>query len=278
MSAGDARSPMAEWLGYDAQILGQLSASARAQLDTLSQMWLVSCVLLGFPTGLLVWLVEKSAFLAALAGLGTFVLVLNLLRLLSAGSGTAPELALRRDYAPSLTPTMMVLGLALILSQPTQLLDANDQVRASVAAHRQHLIEAHRTALAQGGRTLERSGTAKDAFTRQMQACEFVVLRLKLLWDTPQRAILWTLVYVGLVMLPAALARTSWLEATRAYERVRYRTSSERLRRICERADRVVQASLQRYPSYRPPWPFAAAPPLHIQEAGAPQPSRGSRS
>jgi hypothetical protein len=230
-------------------------------LDALSQAWLVSCTLLGFPLGLAVWLVEHSLLLSFAVTLGVFALVLNLLRLLNAGSGTAPELALTKGYRPSLTPMIMLLGLALLMSQPAQLLHVSDSARQAVAVHRQQLLLSHRSALSELGQDGE------DAFSKEIQECEFVVLRMQRLWDKPQLALLWTLLYVGIAMLPVALARTSYLKAVRAYERVRYRTLGRALRRLDAQAGVAVQAALVRYPSYRRPWPFAPERPLSVHDA-----------
>jgi hypothetical protein len=233
----------AELLGYDRALLGAIPASLCRDLDSLSQAWLVSCVLLGFPMGLALWLVEHSLILAFLAAFGTALLVLNLLRLLTAGSGTAPELPLKRGYRPSLTPMAMLFGLALIMSQPAQLLHASDEVRQQVAEHRQELLASHSAALAEVGRGGE------DHFVKDIEACEFVVLRLSLLWNSPQKALLWTLLYVALALLPAALARTSYLKASRAYERARYRKAKGEIGAIEEKTRQAVAAALQSYPT-----------------------------
>lgn len=260
MNANGSTTPRgaADLLGYEPALLQQLPRALRDDLDSLSQVWLVSCVLLGFPMGLAVWLVEHSLILAVFVSLGTAFLVLNLLRLLSSGSGTAPELPLEKGYRPALAPMMMLFGLSIIMSQPAQLLHASDSARKAVAEHREQLLESHRKALSEIG------GDEKDSFTTEIQECEFVVLRLGILWDTPQKALLWTLVYVGLAMLPAALVRTSYLEAARAYERARYRAAHERLLIMEARTEAAVAAALKTYPSYRPPWPFPPEAPLTV--------------
>lgn len=261
----------ADILGYDPELLSAIKKPLRADLDSLSQAWLMSCMLLGVPMGLAVWLVEHSLLLSFFAAFGTSVLVLNLLRLLTAGSGTAPELPLLRGYRPSLTPMVMLLGLSVIMSQPAQLLHASEDVRAVIAEHREKLLVSHRKALAEVG------GLSEDHFTKEIESCEFVVLRLSLLWNSPQKALLWTLVYVGLAMLPAALARTSYLKASRAYERVRYRKAKAEIISIEGATARAVQEALESYPTYRAPWPFAPEAPLTLASR-APRSARGTPS
>lgn len=261
----------AEILGYDRVLLAAIPSPLRRDLDSLSQAWLLSCVLFGFPVGLALWLVEHSLFLAFLASFVTSALVLNLLRLLTSGSGTAPDLPLETGYRPSLTPTVMLFGLALILSQPAQLLHAGDDVRRQIAEHREQLVLSHRAALAEVGRTGE------DHFTIEIEDCEFVVLRLSLLWDSPQKALLFTLLYVGLTMLPAALARTSYLKASRAYERARYRKSRAEIGALENETRQAVRSALASYPSYRTPWPFPPEAPLTIAPR-APTKTRGASS
>ncbi len=260
------RRGAAELLGYDPALLARVPQPLRRDLDSLSQAWLVSCGVLGLPMGLSVWLVEHSLFLAALVCLGTALLVLNLLRLLSAGSGTAPELPLERGYRPSLTPMMLLLGLSLVMSQPAQLLHESPSVHEAVAEHRAQLLESHHQSLTAVG------GASEDTFTKEIEECEFVVLRLGLLWNTPQKALLWTLVYVGLAMLPAALARTSYLKAARAYERVRYRDSGKRIQRMDAATVAAVAAALRSYPTYRAPWPLPPEAPLCASSPGGPTP------
>jgi hypothetical protein len=250
------RPGIADLLGYDSELLATLPSPLRADLDSLSHAWLVSCVLLGFPMGLALWLVEHSLVLSFLAAFGTSALVLNLLRLLTAGSGTAPDLPLLAGYRPSLTPQVMLVGLALIMSQPAQLLHASDEVRQAVANHRAELLSSHRAALS------DVPEGSEDRFTKEIEACEFVVLRLSLLWKTPQTALLWTLLYVGLVLLPAALARTTYLKASRAYERARYRNAKGVILSMDNATTDAVAQALKAYPTYRPPWPFAPEPPL----------------
>lgn len=261
----------AEILGYDKALLAAIPPPLRRDLDSLSQAWLVSCALFGFPVGLALWLVEHSLILAFFASFVTSLLVLNLLRLLTSGSGTAPDLPLKTGYRPSLTPMVLLFGLALILSQPAQLLHASDDVRRQVAEHREELIVSHRAAL------LEVGESGEDHFTKEIETCEFVVLRLSLLWDPPQKALLFTLLYVGLTMLPAALARTSYLKASRAYERVRYRKSRAEIGDLEEETRRAVQRAIESYPTYRPPWPFPPEAPLSLTQKASTQ-GRGASS
>ncbi len=256
-----ASPPTAQLLGYDPELLKSLPRRYRERLDSLASLWLVSCVLLGLPMGLATWLVEHSLFLAFVVSLSTSTLVLNLLRLIHSGSGTAPELPLRKGYRPSLTPMFLLLGLALVMSQPAQLLHASESVRNAVAEHRAELLASHKQALSELG------GTGEDTFTQEIEECEFVVLRLSLIWNTPISALLFTILYVGLAMLPAAMGRSSYLKALRAYERVRYRAATRRIAQLEALTRRDVAAALQAFPTYRPPWPFAPAAPLTLADA-----------
>ena len=267
------RKSFAETLGYDPELLAGLSREHRRGLDGLSQAWLVSAGLLAYPVGLSVWLVEHSMLLSGLASLAAFLLVRNLLRLIVACTGTAPEQMLGRDYRPSLLPVAILLGLAALLSQPAQLLFLSDEAGRAVEAHRETLLRAHTQARADligGGLEVP----ALDHFSSRLRECEFVVLRLGLLWKTPESTTLWTAFYLLLVTGPALLARTVWLEAVTGYERARHGASRRLIRALGARADAEVDRALGQFPTYRRLVPLPRLAPLSGQLPIPAQPAR----
>lgn len=257
----DSAKPLSTVLGYDPNLLAELSPEHQRSLDGLTQAWLVACVVMAFPMGVAMWLVEHSLPLAVFVSAGTYVLIVNLLRLVTAGSGTAPEHRLRREYRPSILPTVLLMGLATIMSQPAQLLHTPEAVRAQVESHRAALIQSHLEA--QAALSIEQDQALHDdAFLRQLERCEFVVLRLKLLWTSPETTVLWTLLFVGAALFPAALARVVWLPAVMAYERARYRRERRAVRRSSRRTARAIERELSRFPTHRKPWPLPPSAPL----------------
>ncbi len=242
-------------LGYDPSLLVRLREKHRRSLDALCQAWIFSCVLLGFPVGLTLWLIEHSLLLACGGAGAASFLVLNLLRLVHSGSGTAPEHPFRRSYRPSYWPPLLIGSLALMMSQPAQLLHAPPRVEQAVESHRANLIAAHLAAQEQI-KDIEPGGTRRDVFLEELKSCEFVVLRLKLLWGAPEGAVMWTLLFVGLVLSPAAWGRVVLADSVLAYERVRHRRAVFQMRASYEETERAIVEQLSSYSSYRQPWPF----------------------
>lgn len=232
-------------VGYEPALLAQLRADHRQQLAAVGQAWAVSCLLLGLPMAVAVYKTEHHTVLAGLAGLATALLALNALRLVIAGSGVAPHLPLPRNYRPSATTGFLIGALALMMSQPIQLMLASPAADAAVEAHRAELVEAHRA--------LQRSMDLPidDGFAAQTADCEFVVLRLALLWSSPTRNILYSGLYTLLVLFPFLLMRTWYLPAVQAYEAKRHRravltvAAAERLTRA------RVEVALGQFASYR---------------------------
>lgn len=244
-------------LGYDEDLLANLAPQESEQLTTLSHAWLSSAALLGFPLGIAVWKVEHSTVLALGAALGTSVLVINLLRMLVAGGGTPLNKPVPGSYLPSAWPGVLVGALALLLSQPAQLLLHTGEADRAVAAHRQELLRSHAELTASAELTadaeLVASGeqTKPDVFAARLAQCDFVVLRLKLLWSHPPRALLCSALYVLLVLAPFFLGRTSCLRGVQAYERERlYRAAALALQAELA-TTQAARETLAKWPSYR---------------------------
>jgi hypothetical protein len=169
-------------------------------------------------------------------------------------------------------PAILLVGLAVIMSQPAQLLRTPPEVNAQVESHRAALIRSHRAAQ-ESLAAMSDSGSTEDAFLRQLRECEFVVLRLKLLWSFPETTVLWTLAFVAAGLFPAALGRVLWLPALLSYERARYRRQRHEVRRSNRRTERAIRGVLARYPTYRPPWPLPLSAPLVPSEQRSLEPS-----
>jgi len=267
-------APLAALLGYDPALLRELSSAEGRDLDSLSQAWLLSCLVLALPAGIAAWLIEHSILLAVVAMAATFLLVLNLLRLVHAGSGTAPELRLKKDFRPSPLPVALLFGLSLIMSQPAQLLHTPDNVREAVEQHRTALIAAHLKVQEAVQETTGADPQSEDVFLRGLQRCQFVVLRLRLLWSSPESTVLWTTLFIGVVLVPAALSRVFWSQALAAYEQARYLRAARMVHTLTRQGNADVERALQHYPTHRPPWPFALASPL--KQADVQNPGRQS--
>jgi hypothetical protein len=102
-------------------------------------------VLLAVPVGYAVWLIEHSLVLAVLLGAGMLFVVLNMLRLSSAGGGVAPGKPLSdvQTYRPALGTTVVIGMLALMFAQPAQLPLWRTELEPIVSEQREHLVAAH---------------------------------------------------------------------------------------------------------------------------------------
>lgn len=237
---------LAALVGYDVGVLTELPAPAQRHLERVAEAWMLSCALLASPLAYATWLIEHSLWLSLAVGLGSFFVVLNMLRLAAAGGGAAahfPEQRIRR-YRPALGTSLVLGMLALLCAQPAQLPLWSTELEAPVRAQRALLIEQHE-------RALDELGLAKDAhYQRQIERCEFLVLRLQHMWRSPTRALQLTALYVLLVLLPLLWARYVALSALRAYELLRWRQNRASIVREARAVDRSVRASLAQWPTY----------------------------
>ena len=252
-------------VGYERTLLARLPDWAQRQIARVAEAWLLSCLLLASPLAYALWLIEHRLWLALGMGAFTFIMVLNLVRLSSAGGGAATHLSEEdvRAYRPALGPGAVIALLALVCAQPAQLPLWKGQLEQAVAAERALLITQHEQALASLGLH------DRDGYRDQLARCDFLVLRLKEMWRAPTRALQFTGLYLVLVLLPVLWARVVARTALREYALERWR----RDRRAIVRADRATQreadAILARYPGFEPrPSPFAD-PPFNTRVAGA---------
>lgn len=270
-------------LGYDPLLLRRLATAHQRQLGRVAEAWLLSCVLLASPLGYAAWLVEHSVWLSALASLGTFLLVLNMLRLITAGAGAAPHFSRAElaSYRPTLASTVLVGMLALLFAQPAQLPLWSQSLAQPIAEHRQIMIEEHqrsRAALsveahpstlasprARFDPPRERELAGQDHYGSELSRCEFLVLRLTWIWRQPGRALRLTGVYLLLVLLPALGARMFALDSLRAYELLRWQQSRRTVVREAHANTRQVESLLSSFESYTRGKPHWADPPFNTQ-------------
>jgi hypothetical protein len=244
-------------VGYDATLLARLSESSQRHIARVAEAWLLSCALLASPVAYAAWLIEHALWLALLLGAFTFAMVLNLVRLTSAGGGAATHAseARVRRYRPALGASVVIGLLALLFAQPAQLPLWKAQLDGPVAAQRELLGRQHEQALSALGMA------ADDDYRRTLSRCDFLVLRLKHMWRAPTRALQLTGLYAIAVLLPAVWARIVALAALREYALLRWRRDRRAIVRAHRAATRAVQAELARYPSYAAkPALFADAP------------------
>jgi hypothetical protein len=268
-------------VGYERALLARLPDWAQHQIARVAEAWLLSCLLLASPLAYALWLIEHQPWLAATMGVFAFVMVLNLVRLSSAGGGAATHLSEAEvsAYRPALGSGAVIALLALVCAQPAQLPLWKGQLEQAVDAQRSALVAQHERALAElsaGATTPEGAGATtpegaerNDGYREQLARCDFLVLRLKAMWRAPTRTLQLTGLYVVLVLVPVLWARVVARAALREYALERWR----RDRRAIVRADRAAQreaaALLAHFPGYEPqPSPFAD-PPFNTRVAGA---------
>src|SRR3954452_14119899 len=95
--------------GYDHELLAQLRPAGRAAIQVLAEAWLGSSAVLAASVGYALWLVEGSLWLSLGASLGMWMVVVNLLRVVVAGGGAAPQLDTSElaEYRPALGPAFV---------------------------------------------------------------------------------------------------------------------------------------------------------------------------
>jgi hypothetical protein len=181
-----------------------------------------------------------------LSAIAMLLVVVNLLRLVVAGSGAAPQLPFEqvREYRPALGPTIVLSMLAVLLAQPGQLPLWRDQLAAPLAAHREALL-AQQQALAQ-----ELGQEPQPAFRAELAQSDFLAWRVREIWKAPQRAFVISALYWLLVLLPTLAGRFVALSALREYEEARWHAVRARVTLEGQRAARQLQESLAPYPSY----------------------------
>jgi len=239
------RFPLLTAFGYDPGLLAGLSHAERQRLATVAAGFVLSLLLVAWPVGYTLWLVEHSLALAFGVGSAAFLLTLNLLRVVTAGGGVrvgAPRSALR-EHRPGLAPATFLLVLAALFAQPAQLPLRAGELDPQVDAYREALIVAHAKRAALHAVSVER-------YRAELSGCEFVIKRLSLLWQEPNRALRFTLFYCLLVVLPSLFQAFVALDAVRAYEVLRQRSSRARLDADRARTERAIGDALGRFPAY----------------------------
>jgi hypothetical protein len=252
---------IASWLGYDATLIAGLGASQRDAIDWVAAGFLLGCGLVSAPPAYAVWLSAHSLPAAAGVGCVCFGLVLAIVRLRVASGGLVPARELR--HQGSYSGPVLVLGLAAALAaQPAQLWLGRADVAQQVRGQRQALgtrFSAHYHARAPS----EEAG-ARAAYWARVSQCEFMALRLQAIWSEPGRAVRYTLLYMGLVLIPGLVARLFAGSALRRYELRRAQAASASAARDARWMRQQVQSLLAKYPTYRPAldWPGAGHDPL----------------
>ena len=266
----------ASLLGYDASILRRLRPGDRDAIAWMAAAWLLSCALLSTPLVYMVWLVGHHAGVAVGTGVFSYGLLLALLRLLAAGGGSGvphgPQQAARPAVTtrPAAGPTVMMGTLALLFAQPAQLPLLRDVFAPHVAQQRRALLERHlatRAALPE----LATGQPAEASYLRRLNECEFAAWQLQAVWDDPVRAIRYTLLFCGLILVPSMLARTSASSALRRYQQLHTREQAETIVRDAKQSQIALAAQLSRYATYRPDRGTGCSDPFELR---APEPLR----
>jgi hypothetical protein len=240
-------------LGYDIALVRRLPGLQRDALAWLCSGWLLSAALAGAPLGHLAWLVTHAAGFALCVSLAVSGLVVIVMRLHTAGGGPGHGRTLGR-YAPSGGPVPLMFALGLIFAQPAQLPLLRAELAAPVVAHRRALLAQHERAVAA-------SHSRSDArrYREMLARCEFAALRLQHVWLDPGRALRYTLLYLALLLWPAAWARSGARAALRGYAVLREAQRSARVASHTAQADAAVSAELARFGAAKLP-PIATAP------------------
>ena len=75
------------FIGYDPDVVAELSAEERHSLRASCLVWLVAFVTLGAAAAYAAWILTRAPWAAAVAGVGVAWLSHNLVRVVTAGGG-----------------------------------------------------------------------------------------------------------------------------------------------------------------------------------------------
>lgn len=218
-------------VGYDPSLIARLNPGHQRKLERLCRWILVPSICMGLSASLFIWLVERTPLVSLGLGLFVALVVHNMLRLLIAGGGAAPQLSETqvKAWAPTLPPLLILGGLAACFAQPLQLALYAKALDPGVEEYRQELVQRH-----YGG------ATANEEYRRRLETCYFATRRLALLWRVPEGPLAFTLLFCALCTSPLLLGHTRYLPSLRAYELVRW----QRTRQQLLAAERFTQAQL----------------------------------
>ena len=233
---------LASLLGYDPRLLLRLPMQERAALDWFSASVMFACVISCLPLGYAVWLATHQIVLTGVLTLASGALFWALVRL-SVAAG--PYLMLAGKLSAR-GPWLLLAVTATLGAQPAQLLLARAEQAPLVAAHRSMLVARHAALSGCDART------PCDRYHERIAACDFVALRLQVLWSRPGEAMRATLLYVCIVLLPGLIIRLLATRSLRRYERLRLVQARKIVRDAAASARTARARALTAYPSYAP--------------------------
>lgn len=250
-------------LGYDPRLVQSLTPGAQRQIRRIAEGLMFSALLLSSPAAYAAFLVEHSLFLSVTLGCALWLTFLNMLRLVTAGGGAAAHLTEERvrTHRPALGASVVLAVLAFVLAQPAQLPLYRGTLDGDVAAERSRLVAQHERSLSTLGAPADR------AFEQRLARCDFLVLRLRKVWEKPARALWWSTAYVLVVLFPALFARFVALSALREYELARFRQTRAVVRQATAQSEAERDALLAAYPDYVRRAPSYADPPFNTRIA-----------
>ncbi len=208
-------------VGYDNDLLAGMNDRDRGSLRAAGIAWLGACVVLGVSAAYAAYLVVPSPWAPAILGPGITLLMVNLLRILTAGGGCSLRKSMSdaeevtANYRPSLIPAAVFGVMAALLSQPAQLAFW-PQLDEEVAVHRAEMMAEHEAAAIE-------LGVDPTIANEALMSAGFPIYRLKRIWQEPKRALRWTALICMLVLFPAFWSQFFALKARRSYEVLRYR-------------------------------------------------------
>lgn len=251
-------------LGFDPELLAGLDERYRRDLTYFCFLGLLPCGLIGGSVGYGLWLVERSVPIAVGGAIAFLLLLLNMLRVSIAGSGMTlslpPRLAGR--WKPRLTPVVMFALLATIFAQPAQLVLHNAALDPAIDRYRVAMMAAHEKAV-RASDPGHAAALVADYNTR-IQASSFAVRRVQLLWLTPEKPAIFTVLFTIVTLFPLLLLRGPSLAAVVAYEGRKYARCRARVMWEDSLTRETADRLLRLYPGYPgPPMQAYADAPFH---------------
>jgi hypothetical protein len=245
-----ARLRIPQLLGFDPELLQGLDAKYRRDLTYFCFLGFLPCGLIGGGAGYGLWLVERSVPIAVGGALAFALLLLNMLRVAIAGSGMTlslpPRLAGR--WKPRLTPVVMFALLGIIFAQPAQLILHEETLAPAIDRYRFAMMTAHEKVV--------RSADPKHAtalvadYNARIKASSFAVRRVQLLWLTPEKPAIFTVLFTLVALFPLLLVRGPSLTAVVAYEGRKYARCRARVMFEDSLARETADRLLSTYASY----------------------------
>jgi hypothetical protein len=244
-------------LGYDPDRVAELPALQQRALALAALAAAPAVGLLGASAAYGAFLSSDTWAVGIPVGVGAGLYLFNLLRVAVAGGGVGPQQPYGRitTFFPRTVPLVMLALLGVFFAQPLLLgLLAREQ-DAEIDALRASLLRTHQQAMVKEQSTPSARLEAEqiEPYRRHLAHSHFLLRRVQLTWERPQRAALFSFAMVLLMVLPWLASATIARRAARAYEAGRWKTNRAIIDAAWAQARRLEEQALRQWATYEGP-------------------------